>query len=98
MLCQSKNQIINVHIFIACYLNNEHQNYTKQKSNNKTNKTKQIVVVVRFYLTVLWWIRLHLLYAASKMRFGVARLLRVLLIPNVLPNGLRIYLRLGIEN
>lgn len=44
-------------------------------------------------LTVLWWIRLHLLYAASKIGFGAARLLRVLLIPSDLPNGLRIYLR-----
>lgn len=48
----------------------------------------------RFFpeLTVLWCILLHLLYAASKIRFGVARLDRVLLIPNDLPNGLRIYL------
>lgn len=72
---------------------------------NNNDGIKQRVITVFFFiflcmstivfkLTVLWCILLQLLYAASKIGFGVARLLRVLLIPRDLPKGLRIYLKI----
>lgn len=85
-----------------------HVIYNFQKYNSRTLLWNRTACNYSFYLfmlstfvlklTVLWCIRLQLLYAASKIGFGEARLLRVLLIPSDLPNGLRIYLKIKENN